>query len=124
MALLGPTSGTAITLNLYPGYKDSAHPVQTEVSRTFDGTLYRVREIRFATWDLPLRFVPASTAAIIQSWWTNATSLFFWEDPDTWPGSAWPVQMVNRSLPLDEWQHPYYGQYRMGEISLEARSGY
>lgn len=124
MALLGPSSSAAVTLNLYPGFKDSARPVRAEFSRTFDGTLYRSSETRFRAWTLPLEFVPGSVADVVQSWWTSGTSLYFWEDPTTWPNSAWPVVIVNRDKPLDKWAHPYWTEYREGTITLEARSGY
>ena len=124
MALLGINTATAITLNLYPGYRDSEIPVQREHGRGFDGTYRRAREARLRAFNLPLKFVTASDAAVIQSWWTSASSLIYFEDTDTWPNSAWPVAIANRTKPLDEWMKPYWLQQREGDLFLECRSAF
>lgn len=121
--LIGPSSSVAVSL--YPerdSYSDPFVPVEQEFSRSADGTLYRVNEPKFRRWEMDVGWVPVADANNINSWWTSQASLLFWEDESLFPTSAFPVSIVNRITPLNEWQFPYYNTYKKGKLLIETRS--
>lgn len=122
--LLGPTSSTAVTLNPHPDLLDRIYPVQPENSRAINGQMHRANEAKYQQWRFKVGFVPASSAAIVQSWWTSQASLYLWPDPIAWPNSAYQVALMNTTQPLDRWTFPYYGVYREGDLIIESRSAF
>ena len=124
MSLLGVSSDTAVNIYPHRDFRNRGIPLVKQDSRASDGTPYRANEPKYEEWRFTIGWVPASDAAIIQSLWTTGAELLFWEDPVTWPNSAWPVYLSNKTRPLDKWQFPYYKTYKTGRIELEARSAF
>ena len=122
--LIGPSSSVAVPLFPIAGtFRDQTVPIEPEHSRSADATGYRANEPKFLRWEFDVGFVTKSDAMFISSWWTSQASLLFWEDEILYPNSAYPVSIMNRTKPLDEWQQPYYDVYRKGNLIIESRSG-
>lgn len=117
---LGISSVDAITV--YPEYNYSPHDDQERSDiRAKDGTLYQYQYYAYNKFDVSLEWLPASDAALINSWYdTNVDLIWFvTSNNDT---EATTVRIMNNEKPIADFQAPYIEYYK-GKLSLEATVG-
>lgn len=113
---LGPTSATAITL--LPGDNfELGQVLMAERNRSTTGYLYQHIQGTYRRISIPVDFVPASDAAIVNSWWESQTKLrFFMTSGDT---SVYSCMIMGAEQPIQQFSKPYDDRYK-GTILLEG----
>ncbi len=114
---LGPTSGTAINLNVKYGGIHSQGKLGSK-HRTLSGRLYVYTASTFIKHNFPVEFMTTANASIVNSWWENNTELLLFITSD----SITEVQsllLVNKDEPMNKFIKPY-NTYKSGVLKLES----
>ena len=114
---LGIDSSTAVTIQPNFDYSDGKKQIRSD-HRTKGGKAYSYkwgdyRQITFST-----AYVPASTAALVNSWWDSKAELL-WFITVGGVTEVQSVMLMNEETPLQERSFPYVDRYQ-GEIRLEG----
>lgn len=69
-------------------------------------------------WELPIRYMPNSTAQLVNWWWEkNFNLLFTWNSSDT--SQTFVTRLVNQGRPFQQLERPYNNEWQ-GTLQLEA----
>jgi len=117
---LGPASATAVTL--LPEWDFTAPKKQLKSeTRTQTGRLFRHLWANYESYKVPLEYVPASVANVVNSWWATQTNLILFITSST-ATEVHSVQIMNDNAPLAKFHEPY-DDYYDGVIELESVGG-
>lgn len=114
---LGISSATAVTLYPEWDYWEGEKQIRTEM-RAKSGRLRLYKWYDYEKISFSNNWVPASDAAVVNSWWDSNTKLLFFITS----GSATEVHSVmlmNDDTPLAAYNKPY-NNYFKGKIELEG----
>jgi len=114
---LGPTSATAVTLYPEWDYWNGEKQVRTE-KRAKSGRLRVYKWYDYERIDFGLNWVPASDAAVVNSWWDSNTELLWFVTSDS-TTEVHSVMILNEETPLAAYNKPYNNYYK-GKIELEG----
>lgn len=114
---LGPTSATAVTLYPEWDYWQGEKQMRTE-TRAKSGRLRLYKWYDYDRIDFGLNWVPASDAALVNSWWDSNTELLFFVTSDSIT-EVHSVMLMNDDTPLAAYNKPY-NNYFTGRIELEG----
>ena len=114
---LGISSADAVTLYPEWDYFNGETQIRNE-HRSKSGRLrlYKwgdYRKIKFS-----LNWLPASDAALVNSWWDTNTELLFFVNSST-ATEVHSVMLLNKESPLGSYNEPYNDYYK-GKLELET----
>ena len=114
---LGINSADAVTL--YPNYDYEAPEIKIkDKHRTASGRLFSYKWGSFQRFRFSTEYVPASVAALVNSWWSSEAQLLFFITSES-ATEVHSVMLVGDDQPLAEFSKPYIDKYR-GRIVLET----
>lgn len=114
---LGISSADAVILRPEFDYQGGRRQIASS-HRTKAGRLYRYTWGDYERFQFTLDFVPASDAALVNSWWSTDTELLFFVSSDT-ATEVHSVMITAKQTPLRRFRAPYADLYK-GKILLEG----
>lgn len=115
---LGITSADAVTLYPEFNYAGGKKEIRSD-HRTKSGRAYIYVWGDYERFKFDLEFVPASDAALLNSWWEDKTELLFFITSDS-TTEVHSVMIMNDETPLRSFNKPYDDYYRGKAILLES----
>lgn len=115
--MLGITSVDAI--QLYPEYnfKEGKKQIRSD-HRSKSGRLRLYKWGEFHKLKFKVNYIPASEAAVINSWWDSNTELLWFVTSDT-ATDVTSVMILNKETPINQYNEPY-SDMRKGVLQLES----
>ena len=114
---LGTNSSDAVTLYPEQEYSKAKQQIRNE-HRTRSGKLYLYKWGDYSRIKFDVNWVPASDAALVNSWFDTNTKLLFFVTSDS-ATEVFSVMLLNKETPLAQYNAPYNNLYR-GTILLEG----
>ena len=114
---LGITSATVATLYPEWDYKGGKKQIRSE-HRTRAGRLYLYNWGDYEAYKFKVDWVPASDAALVNSWWEANSELLLFITSST-ATEVHSVMLMNDETPLLQFTKPYDNYYK-GKIELES----
>lgn len=84
--------------------------------KTWAGVLMRTRYGTRSSYKVPVEYVPASVAALVNSWWEGGQALLFME---VGASEVYSVMITNKDQPITDPNTPYDDQFK-GVLELET----
>lgn len=101
-----------------PGYRKPG--IQNKLSmRALLGTLYTYLIFNKKYYSVPMDFVNLTDKNIIVGWFENVTTLTFYPDYTSNPGTYYSVKIMNKNNPLDSFAGPNWETFFRGTLELE-----
>ena len=114
---LGTSSADAVTLLPEKSYRAGKKQIRS-VLRTRGGGLFLYTWGDYEKYKIPVDYMPASAASLVNSWWeTNTELLFFVESGGA--TEVHSVMILNTDTPMDSHAPPYVDKYK-GTIKQEG----
>ena len=114
---LGISSSDAVTLFPNEDLGNRSRKILSE-HRTKSGRLYSYTWARYRRIKFKVEYMPASTAAAVNSWWDTSAELLFFVTSDT-ATEVHSVMLRGKDEPLGNFSPPYVDKYK-GTILLET----
>jgi len=109
---------TPIDFDSTPGYRKPG--IQNRLNaRALLGTLYDYKVFNKKYYSVPMDFVNLTDKNTIVGWFENRTTLTFYPDYDSNPGTYYSVKIMNKNNPLDSFAGPNWETFFRGTLELE-----
>lgn len=122
MMMLTNTIGGGSTPVLFaPGYNyEVPDAIIEKVVRTISGKEYRYTWGSYKRWEIPIERITKANAALINSWRSNNTTVYFYPFYSTVPGTYHTVKIKTNTSPLNKMKEPLWDTYYSGNLILEV----
>lgn len=118
--MLYPANAAVASIEIKPEWSlDMGLATSNSKTRSLAGSLFIYDWHHYAKISIALDFVPAATAAKINSFWLNRTSLLYTMLQDNTLQEYIQGVLTDNSTPLSQYQQPYTNYYR-GRLTFEA----
>lgn len=114
---LGISSADAVELLPEYDYKSDTVKIENR-HRAKSGRLYTYLWASYDQIEFSCKYVPASAAAVVNSWWESNTELLFFVTSNS-VTEVYSVVLNNKDRPFQKYSKPYADRYE-GKILLEG----